>query len=255
MLKIHNWKERVLACAIHLGVSALVAALAAALVFGLWFPEPYGELAGGRQLFMLLLGVDVVVGPVLTLVLFNSRKSLREKILDFSVIGLLQLGALGYGLWTVAQARPVHLVYEYSRMAVVTAVQVPREQRAKAPPELRGQPWLGPTLLSLRPLKDAEEQFNTTMLAASGVPQAAQPELWQPYEAGRAAILETAKPLAQLRLKFPGRSDLIDAHIAKTGRSEEGLVYMPVLARDTAWSILLDAQTALPVGFIPLDPY
>ena len=29
-------------------------------MFGLWFPYPYGELAGGRQLFLLLLGVDVV---------------------------------------------------------------------------------------------------------------------------------------------------------------------------------------------------
>lgn len=38
---------------------------------------------------------------------------------DFTVIGLLQVAALAYGLWTVFVARPVHLVFEYHRMAVV----------------------------------------------------------------------------------------------------------------------------------------
>ena len=249
------WRAKGRAFAIHLGISMLVAALAAWLVFGLWFPYPYGELAGGRRLFLLLLAVDVVLGPLLTFVVFNPRKRLREKLLDFSVIGLLQLGALGYGLWTVSQARPVHLVYEYSRLAVVSAAQLTDEQLQKAPPELRKLPLTGPTLLSLRPLEGAKEQFDSTMLAASGVPQAAQPELWQPYDAGRAEMLATAQPLAGLRQKYPAQAALIDSEVAKTGKPEAGLLYIPVLSRDTAWSVLLDAQTARPLGFIPLDPY
>ena len=249
------WRAKARAFAVHLGISMLVAALAFWLVFGLWFPYPYGELAGGRRLFLLLLAVDVVLGPLLTFVVFNPRKRLREKLLDFSVIGLLQLGALGYGLWTVSQARPVHLVYEYSRLAVVSAAQLTDEQLQKAPPELRKLPLTGPTLLSLRPLKDAKEQFDSTMLAASGVPQAAQPELWQPYDAGRAAILETARPLDGLKTKYPAEIALIDSAIAKTGKPADRLLYMPVLSRDTAWSVLIDAETARPVGFVPLDPY
>ena len=250
-----NWKEKLRASGVHLCISLVIAALAAWLVFGLWFPYPYGELAGGRRLFLLLLGVDVVLGPLLTFVVFNPRKRLREKVLDFTVIGLLQLGALGYGLWTVSQARPVHLVYEYSRLAVVTAAQLPDEQLQKASAELRALPWTGPTLLSLRPLQGAKEQFDSTMLATSGVPQAAQPELWQPYDAARAAILETARPLAGLKTKYPAEIALIDSAIAKTGKPADRLLYMPVLSRDTAWSVLIDAETARPVGFVPLDPY
>lgn len=249
------WRGKWRAFCIHLLISLGVAILAALLVFGLWFPYPYRELAGGRQLFLLLLGVDVVVGPLLTFVVFNPRKRLREKALDFTVIGLLQLGALGYGLWSVAQARPVHLVYEYSRLAVVTAAQVPADQLEKAPPGLRALPWTGPTLLSLRPFKDASEQFEFTMAAASGVPQAAQTELWQPYDAGRIAILETARPLDGLKTKHPNEAALIDRAIVETGKPADRLLYMPVLSRDTAWSVLIDAETALPVGFVPLDPY
>jgi len=249
------WRAKGRAFGIHLLISLGVASLAALLVFGLWFPYPYRELAGGRQLFLLLLGVDVVVGPLLTFVVFNPRKRLREKVLDFTVIGLLQVGALGYGLWSVAQARPVHLVYEYSRLAVVAAAQVPADQLEKAPPGLRSLPWTGPTLLSLRPLKNAEEQFESTMTAANGVPQAAQTELWQPYDAGRAAILETARPLTRLKTKYPGEISLIDRAIAETGKPADRLLYMPVLSRDVAWSALIDAETARPVGFVPLDPY
>lgn len=249
------WRAKGRAFCIHLLISLGVAALAAWLVFGLWFPRPYGELADGRRLFLLLLVVDVVVGPLLTFVVFNPHKRLREKVLDFTVIGLLQLGALGYGLWTVSQARPVHLVYEYSRLAVVTAAQLSAEQLEKAPPELRTLPWTGPTLLSLRPLRDAEEQFNSTMLAASGIPQAAQTELWQPYDAGRVAILETARPLDGLRTKYPTETAMIDRAVAETGKPADRLFYMPVLSRDTAWSVLIDAETARPVGFVPLDPY
>ena len=252
---MRSWKGRLHAACIHLGVSLSIAALAAAVVFGLWYPYPYREISGGRSLFLLVVFVDVVMGPLITLVIFNRNKPRRELMTDFLVVGLLQLAALSYGIWTVFVARPVHLVYEYSRLAVVSAAQLNDEQLQKAPPELRKLPLTGPTLLSLRPLEGAKEQFDSTMLAASGVPQAAQPELWQPYDAGRAEMLATAQPLAGLRQKYPAQAALIDSEVAKTGKPEAGLLYIPVLSRDTAWSVLLDAQTARPLGFIPLDPY
>ena len=65
----------------------------------------------------------------------------------------------------------------------------------------------------------------------------------------------TARPLAGLRQKYPAQAALIDSEIAKTGQPEAGLLYIPVLSRDTAWSVLIDAETARPVGFVPLDPY
>lgn len=109
------WKDKFRAAGIHLSVSLAVAALAAWLVFGLWYPYPYREISGGRELFMLVTAVDVVLGPLMTLVVYNRTKSRREKLLDFSVIGALQIAALCYGLWTVAQSRPVHMVFGYDR--------------------------------------------------------------------------------------------------------------------------------------------
>lgn len=108
---MQNWKGRLRASGIHLGLSLGIAALAAVVVFGLWYPYPYREISGGRSLFMLVVSVDVVMGPLITLVIFNRAKPRRELMVDFSVVALLQLAALSYGMWTVFVARPVHVVF------------------------------------------------------------------------------------------------------------------------------------------------
>ena len=59
----HPWKDRALAAFAHLGLSLAVAALAAALVFFVWYPYPYNEVSGGRELFFLVVAVDVVAVP------------------------------------------------------------------------------------------------------------------------------------------------------------------------------------------------
>ena len=239
----------------HFALSTVIALLAAAVVFLGWFPYPYRDISGGRELFMLMMTVDVVLGPLMTFTVFNPSKSRREKLLDFSAIGLLQLGALCYGLWTVALARPVHLVFEYDRFRVVHATEVPVNLLGKAPEGLQSLPWTGPTLLSLRPIM-ASERFDMTMAAFSGVPVAARPELWRPYAEGEQAVLTKARPAAELLTRFAAQAELVQAAIKKAGVDEADLVYLPLTARqDSFWTVLLNKQTAQPVGYLPLDSF
>lgn len=248
------FKERLCASAIHLTVSLSVSGLAALIVFSWWYPYPYGDLSGGRELFTLLMAVDVVLGPLITLVIFNTNKTRRHLIIDFSVIGLLQVAALSYGLWTVFVARPVHLVFEYRRMAVVHAVDIDVEMLAKATPGLQQLPWRGPSLLSLRSLQ-GDEAIESILQATGGIPQAAQPNLWQPYELARPQILQESQPVTQLKSRFPAKTDMIDRAIAQTGKSVTALRYLPLLSRKLAWTVLIDAQTAQPLGFVALDSF
>ena len=249
-----HWRRRLRACAIHFFFSLAVAALAALLVFGIWYPYPYRELSGGRDLFALVVAIDVVMGPLITLVIFNATKTRRHLVMDFAVIGMLQVAALTYGLWTVFNARPVHLVFEYHRMAVVHAVDIERDTLAKAPPGLQRLPMTGPTLLSLRPLL-ASETIESVLLASNGIAQAAQPALWQPYDAARAEILRESQPAAQLKSRFPTHVDTIDRAVADTGRPLHALRTLPLISRKTAWTMLIDAEFGQPVGFFPLDSF
>ena len=247
-------KKRFRASIFHFLVSLTVSALAALLVFGLWYPSPYRELSGGRELFLWVVLVDVTLGPLITLVIFNHTKARRHLAMDLAVVGLLQLAALTYGLWTVFAARPVHMVFEYHRMAVVHAVDVPPESLAQAPANLRTLPLTGPTLLSLRPLRQSES-VESVMQAMGGIAQAAQPNLWQPYGAARAEVLHESRPAALLKQRFAEQAETIDHAVAQTGLPIERLRTLPLLARKAVWTVLLDAETVQPVGYINLDPF
>ena len=166
--KPSNWKDRLRASGIHLGLSLCIAALAAWLVFGLWYPYPYREISGGRELFLIVIAVDVILGPLITLVVFNRAKPWTELRRDLIIVVLIQLAALGYGLWTVWVARPVHLVFEYKLFRVVHAIDIPVELLDKTPTGITALPMTGPTLLSLRPFKDSGESMDATLAAVGG---------------------------------------------------------------------------------------
>lgn len=248
-------KARCRAAAIHLCISLGIAALAALLVFGIWYPYPYREISGGRELFLIVVSVDVILGPLITLTIFNRAKPWTELRRDLAIVGLIQLAALGYGLWTVFVARPVHLVFEYDRFRVVHAIEVPMELIAQAPPELRALPLFGPTPLSLRPFKDENEKVDATLAALRGVSLSARPDLWRAYEPARADILKVAKSIAQLQARFPAQAAQIEKVAASTGRTNAQLVTAPMIGRKSFWTVFLDPVTAEPLAYMPLDSF
>jgi hypothetical protein len=248
------WKDRALAAGAHLGMSLAVAALAAGLVFFIWYPYPYREISGGRELFFLVVAVDVVLGPLLTFAIFNHKKPWKELKRDLSIVVLLQLAALAYGLWTVAVARPVHLVFEYNSFRPVHAIDMEPEILAKAPKNLQNLPWTGPSLLGLRPLV-GNESAEATMAALSGAHLSMQAQYWQPYEASRAEVLKASKPMAELRQRFAKDAALIDQTVKNAGKPEAQLVWLPMHGRKDFWTVLLDAQTAQPLAYMPLDSF
>src|SRR6478609_1719637 len=136
-----QWRSRLRAAAIHLALSVAVAAVAGFLVFALWYPYPYRDISGGRELFQLVVAVDVIIGPLITFAVFNRSKPDRELKRDLVMVGVLQLAALCYGLFTVHLARPVHMVFEYDRFRVVHQVEIPAELHEKAPASIEIAPW------------------------------------------------------------------------------------------------------------------
>lgn len=249
------WRDRLRASRIHLGISLGIAALAALLVFGLWFPYPYREISGGRELFLIVVTVDVILGPLITLAVFNRLKPRTELVRDLAVVGMIQLAALGYGLWTVFVARPVHLVFEYDRFRVVHAIDVADELMDGRSPTVQAMPVTGPTLLALRPFRNANEEGAATMAALQGFSLSARPDLWQPYDDARQRVLLASRPVTALRQRFAGRVPDIDAAVARTGEPADALVYLPLVSRKAFWTVLLDGRTADVRGFLPLDSF
>src|SRR5437762_8514172 len=105
LVSLNRWK----AAAIHLGLSALIAITVVTAMLLVWYPPPYFNTAGGQGLLKILVGVDICLGPLLTLIIFDPRKkSLR---LDLSIIAMVQVAALVYGVWIMFEARPVYAAF------------------------------------------------------------------------------------------------------------------------------------------------
>jgi hypothetical protein len=101
------WREKFIATAIHFLVTLALAVCAAALIFLVWFPSPFATMIGGTELFLLVVGCDLALGPLISLINYNSRKSRPKLNFDYTVVGVVQISALVYGIIVLDGARPV----------------------------------------------------------------------------------------------------------------------------------------------------
>ena len=170
-------RAAVKAALIHFSVSILIAALASALILGLWFQGPYRELAGGLHLLTLLICVDVVCGPLLTMVIFNPAKPWYELTMDMGLVAILQMAALIYGIYSISLARPVMLVYEVDRFVVVSQAEIDPDDLPRAASEFQRFPWLsGPRLASICQPKDGQETLESVELSMRGKEPSVRPD-------------------------------------------------------------------------------
>lgn len=254
-----RFKPALKAAFIHLFGSLTVALICAYVVLFLWYPYPYGELSGGRTLFLILVGVDVVCGPLLTLVLFNPKKSNRELLLDMSLVVFLQIAALAYGLHTAYQARPLFLVFEVDRFRVVglpdyQGVDV-QEKLEALPAELRPRAFGGPVLVTFKRPDSPEARRDILFESAfGGLDYSARPEFYVKFdEAARKAVIQRSKPLISFISQNPAvRNDAIH-QLENAGLTLEMARFLPVQHKED-WIGLLGPDGDI-VGFLPGDGF
>lgn len=106
---------------IHLGISLLIFAVLAYLVLYTWYPDFFFSSDGGWQGMRIIVFVDLVLGPTLTLVVFNRTKPPGELRRDLSIIGTVQALCLAAGTYVVYMERPLALVYSDGLFYSMTA--------------------------------------------------------------------------------------------------------------------------------------
>ena len=251
--KLARW-TRAQAALIHLGLSALVAATIVAVMVLVWYPSPYFAVAGGATLLMLIIGVDVVLGPLLTFVVFDPAK--KSLVYDLAVIVMLQVAALIYGVHVMASARPAFVVYLRGGFDVVSANDVMTEGMAQAPlPEFQSVPLTGPRLAAARIPVDPGLQLQISMEVMAGGPDlTAYPRFYIPYATASREAAASGKPLATLAQASPENAAAVAKLVASSGKAVEGMVFLPLRARALPMSIVLDKANGDVLGVLPLQP-
>lgn len=146
----------------HLSISFTVALLAIWVVFFIWYPIPLAQALGVTSLFLMLISIDVIMGPVLGFLLYKEgKKGLK---FDLTIIIILQISAFWYGFYTLAQARPVWIVYDVLTFHVVTYNDIDKDQIAWAKPEFQHPSWFKPQFVTV------DTQPNTSVKKLLDVP-------------------------------------------------------------------------------------
>lgn len=115
-------KERGKAFIGHLIFSIILLCLALYLLYFVWYPSPLVSAMGVMQIYLLVLGIDLILGPLLTAVVYKHNKKVFLR--DLTIIIILQLTAFFYGLYTIERGRPAFAVFVVDDIELVSPISV-----------------------------------------------------------------------------------------------------------------------------------
>ena len=246
---------RVRASSVHLGISVILALVSVASMILVWYPPPLFQLLGGFELLLLIVGVDVTLGPLLTFVVFKSgKKGLK---FDLSVIAFLQLSALIYGASVVFVARPGYIVFVKDRFEMVRVADIEPRRLAEARIErFRGFPLGRPQFIGSVPPTDPREVQEVVFSALSGGPDIAElPKYYADLEVVRDVMVRKSMPLDELKRLNPGAVASIDLLPRELGRKDSELGFLPLRIRRAFATVIVDRTARLPVKIVDLRPW
>ena len=244
-----RWK----AAAVHLGLSALIATIVIATMYGLWYPPPYFALMGGALLVLLIVGCDVVIGPLITLIIFKAgKKGLR---FDLAVIALVQVAALAYGVSNMYAFRPVFTVFAVDRFEIVSPAEIKPEALAQARyPEFASFSLTGPRLVGAEMPQDQEDK-NKLLFGEFGGDLNSLPQFYVPYERIAGEVAKRAKPITTLEDKNPDAKDRIVATIGRLGQPPDQLGYVPIMGRFSDMAAIVDKNNGRMLDVVDAKPW
>ncbi|WP_445355861.1 hypothetical protein ACJJI5_06880 [Microbulbifer sp. EKSA008] len=172
-------KDRLQAFSIHLAISFLLFIILGAFIRWVWFPGFLFEVDGGWQGIKIIAGVDLIIGPLLTLLVFNKAKASLRK--DLAVVGCLQLLCIVGGMWVVGDSRPLVVAYYDGSFSTVNKYSF--ENNNVQHEDVVGHiSWLGPTWVSLElPDYAVDRELILSMWDFMGEDIATNVNLYAPY--------------------------------------------------------------------------
>ena len=111
--------NRYQAFAIHMAISLVIFFILLVCITQYWYPGILFDTGNGWKAIGMIVGIDLILGPLLTLIVFNPKKNSLK--FDLSVIALVQTVALIYGTWTIHQTRPIALAFINSSFLTIYA--------------------------------------------------------------------------------------------------------------------------------------
>ena len=243
-------KARFMAFLKHLGLSAIVAGVAIACVFFVWYPAPLQEAQGVTQIFILLLAIDISIGPLITLMTYKPTAAFLK--FDLPVIVLLQTIALCYGMYTVFYARPAFIVFNRSHFSVVRVLDLDKTSlnTALANHNQAAQAsFFSPRWVATVLPKDTK-RLNEVFFSNQDWNQL--PESFIELAQAKPQLLAKARSLNELRAAYEKKHDGI---LRELNAWQSQIKWLPLLALNKNMIVLINTDSGEVVTILDIDPF
>jgi len=234
---------------IHLGLSAIVYVFLMYLILFEWYPQPYFAVDGGWQGVQLLTGVDLVLGPVLTLMVYRLGKPGLK--MDLTLIGLIQLAALAWGVYTVHDQRTGAVVFAGYNFETLNVHQVKEagDRAVRLVSESNSKP---PYVIMPFP-KTYEERKKIYQLSFdTGTPFSKMGDRFEPATPENRRIpLQYAIDTEKRSESSPEFKQRLAEFLARHGGKAGDYAFVPLAARYGTALLVLDKKDASIVGSVP----
>lgn len=232
----------------HLAVSSVIAVLALLLIFGVWYPNPLDKALGVKSVLVVLLGIDVVLGPLMTLVLAKEgKKGLK---FDLVVIAIMQLSALTYGIYSIDKGRPVWIAFDVNGFDVIQKHMIAQKEGDVIASGYDTFNWMGAKWVYTTPAKDDNELMERMKDDfEQGIAASARPALYQPIEKGMTNIISHSMPISAL-MNF-NKSEEVNKILMDYPQADK---YLPLRTSLVHMVVLIDSHHKKIVGIVDLRP-
>ncbi len=226
---------------LHLAASIAVIALLFGIILYVWYPGPAFRMVGAIDPLIVLVGVDVVLGPSMTLLLYRAGKPGLK--FDMSVIFAIQLIALAYGAHTLYSQRPHYLVFAIDRFNVIVAAEI--DAREIRRPGLRQRRLGVLTQAYARMPTDPDEKarFIESVIFDKQPDLHARPEFWEPISDGADAIRAAALPIEDFVPVDEEQARRVGRARARHSASHERIGIVPVFLAKRDMAVMIDLDT------------
>lgn len=237
-------RNRFAASGLHFLFSLCVFSLLVGILLLFWYPNPFFSASGGWQGLRLVAAVDLVLGPLITLVIFNTKKSRRELSIDIGIVVLIQLGALLWGIKAVYEQRPVAVVFLDTSFYTVPAAALQAQGIDLEALDVYSQER--PVyVFSRRPEPGQEQERFQRAVEVESIPPHEQVWLFEPLAEHFAQVRGSSLNVEEIMAANPQMKAEIEQVLARAQAQVSDLVFLALTSRYRNVILIFDEQGTL----------
>ncbi|MGA2189330.1 MAG: hypothetical protein ABSH33_12425 [Steroidobacteraceae bacterium] len=250
-------KFRLKAFGLHLLASCVVLTIVLGTLYLGWYRWPGWYLADAAKVTIVLAGVDLVVGPLLTGIVASPGKPRRVLARDIAVIAAVQVSALIYGSVSLWNGRPLYYAFSEDVLQLVQAYDIEpqelalaRQQHAPLIPH-----WYSPPRWIWAPLPQDTKEHDRIVAAAvgGGSDIISMPRHYQPWDAGLPTLRTQLKKLDDVKYFSGNERKELKRRVRTAGIATDQANSMALTGRGRPLLAVFDPATLRLVAIFRFD--